>query len=104
MAEQQSWVAPLEQAASHRFSGWFVGASRTFLLPVPLPDARPLLELPCQLLIGRERPVHGIDETPDLLGERNLPCSQEGISRGDPTRDHLGGTSRGTGDLLDLGL
>ena len=33
--------------------------------------------------------MHATDETPDLLGDRALPCSQEGISHGMPPRDHI---------------
>ena len=70
-------------------SGCFVGSSSTLLPPFPLAGACPLLELRCQLLVGRERSVHATEETPDLLGECALPRSQEGISHGVPPCDHI---------------
>ena len=65
-----------EKVAARRSSRWFVGSSSTFVLPFPLTGARPLLELRGQLLVGRERSLHGADETPDLLSERALPRVQ----------------------------
>lgn len=61
-------------------SGCFVGSSSTLLPPLPLAGACPFLELRYQLLVGRQRSVNPTDEAPDLLGDRALPHSQEGIS------------------------
>jgi hypothetical protein len=66
-----------------------VSSSSTLLLPFPLAGACPLLELRYQLFVGRERSVHATDETPDLLGERALPRSHEGVSHGVPPCDHI---------------